>query len=89
MPPRYKPSRSAALWSSFKNKINPERIFSSKRSLPKARSIFVNTPLPDEAFDKKGKVPKQDLYATNQSITSKYTVITFVPRNLFEQVSTS
>jgi len=40
-------------------------------------------------LDKKGKVPKHNLYATNQSITSKYTIITFVPRNLFEQVSSS
>jgi hypothetical protein len=75
------------VWASFKNKVNPERMFSSKRSLPQPRSIYVNTQLPPESFDKKGRVPKENLYATNQSITSKYTVITFVPRNLFEQVS--
>lgn len=89
MPPRYKPSKTAAAFEKFKNAINPEKMFRRARSAPKARSIYVNTPLPESMFDKKGRVPKADLYATNQSITSKYTVITFVPRNLFEQVSRS
>lgn len=52
-----------------------------------ARSIMVNSPLPDgpEWRDKKGRVLRNKVYPTNQNVTSKYTIITFLPRNLFEQ----
>lgn len=36
-------------------------------------------------MDKKGKVKKEHMYHTNQVVTSKYTVLTFLPRNLLEQ----
>jgi phospholipid-translocating ATPase len=47
----------------------------------------VNQTLPTgpEWRDKKGKAMRDRIYPTNQNITSKYTVITFLPRNLFEQ----
>ena len=41
--------------------------------------------LPEDYMDHNGKVKKEHVYATNQIITSKYTVLTFVPRNLLEQ----
>lgn len=60
-------------------------IFSKTRKIGPPRTVFVNQGLPAEYFDKKGKVKKEHVYATNQVITSKYTVITFLPRNLLEQ----
>ncbi|KAI8984278.1 hypothetical protein BDF20DRAFT_911396 [Mycotypha africana] len=47
------------------------------------RRVFVNLPLPKYELNKKD-LPKQT-YASNRIRTSKYTVITFVPKNLFEQ----
>lgn len=36
-------------------------------------------------FDKKGRVLSVHKSPSNQNVTSKYTIITFLPRNLFEQ----
>ncbi|KAI8879317.1 phospholipid-translocating P-type ATPase, partial [Backusella circina FSU 941] len=47
------------------------------------RRVFVNLPVPPDALDKKGR-PKQ-CYPTNKVRTSKYTLLSFVPKNLFEQ----
>ncbi|OAD03177.1 hypothetical protein MUCCIDRAFT_143219 [Mucor lusitanicus CBS 277.49] len=47
------------------------------------RRVFVNLPLPEYELTSKGK-PKHT-YITNKIRTSKYTVISFVPKNLFEQ----
>ncbi|CAG7855112.1 Phospholipid-transporting ATPase DNF1; AltName: Full=Flippase DNF1 [Serendipita indica DSM 11827] len=52
------------------------------------RTVYVNHPLPDDFYvHKRGKrkVRKDARYATNQVVTSKYTVLTFLPRNLLEQ----
>ncbi|KAF8315252.1 phospholipid-translocating ATPase, partial [Clavulina sp. PMI_390] len=53
------------------------------------RTIYVNEPLPETAYDikKNGKktLKKENVYATNQVVTSKYTIFTFLPRNLLEQ----
>ncbi|KAF8514068.1 phospholipid-translocating ATPase [Gautieria morchelliformis] len=49
------------------------------------RSIFLNQHLPNDYFDDKGRVKKEHVYITNQVVTSKYTIITFLPRNLLEQ----
>lgn len=86
MPPRYKPSKTAAFFENLANNINPERLFRRTRSPAQPRSIYVNTALPPSTYDKKGRVPKDKQYATNQTLTSKYTIVTFLPRNLFEQV---
>ncbi|EPB84177.1 hypothetical protein HMPREF1544_09040 [Mucor circinelloides 1006PhL] len=48
-----------------------------------ARRVFVNLPLPEYELTNKGK-PK-NTYVTNKIRTSKYTIISFVPKNLFEQ----
>lgn len=60
-------------------------MFITKRKPSPARSIYVNEPLPADYIDKKGKVKKENVYHTNQVVTSKYTILTFLPRNLLEQ----
>lgn len=53
------------------------------------RTIYVQEALPLDFYNvkKNGKkiIKKEHVYTTNQVITSKYTVLTFVPRNLLEQ----
>lgn len=68
-------------------KLSPSAMFAKKPKLPMARAVLVNEPLPTgpEWRDKKGRAMRDRVYPTNQNITSKYTVITFLPRNLFEQ----
>lgn len=63
------------------------KLFQRKRVIGPPRSIYLNSPLPqtDEYFDHKGRPRKDRTYPTNQVITSKYTIITFFPRNLLEQ----
>ncbi|KAI9255787.1 hypothetical protein BDA99DRAFT_574021 [Phascolomyces articulosus] len=48
-----------------------------------ARRVFVNLPLPKYELDKHGN-PKRH-YVTNKVRTSKYTLWSFLPKNLFEQ----
>ncbi|KAF5331003.1 hypothetical protein D9619_005242 [Psilocybe cf. subviscida] len=74
-----------AAWYGRLAAFNVEDLFSRKRPPGPPRTIFVNTPLPESYFDPKGKVQRQHVYQTNQVITSKYTLITFLPRNLLEQ----
>jgi phospholipid-translocating ATPase len=66
-------------------KVNPWNWFTKKRGPGYPRTIFINEPLPDDYYDKKGRVLKNKSFCSNQNITSKYTIITFVPRNLLEQ----
>ncbi|KAI9012032.1 hypothetical protein CLU79DRAFT_771017 [Phycomyces nitens] len=47
------------------------------------RRVFVNLPLPAYELDKHGKPQRR--YKTNRIRTSKYTILSFVPKNLFEQ----
>lgn len=64
-------------------------VFHRPRPIPDPRTIYVNEPLPDDCynFSKKGKktIKKNHVYITNQVVTSKYTVFTFLPKNLLEQ----
>ncbi|KAH9484538.1 Putative phospholipid-transporting ATPase C24B11.12c [Psilocybe cubensis] len=62
-----------------------EDLFTRKRPPGPPRTVYVNQPLPQECLDPKGRVKRDHVYTTNQVITSKYTLITFIPRNLFEQ----
>lgn len=62
-----------------------EDLFSGKRIPGPPRTVFVNQSLPGSFFDVKGKVKSEHVYPSNQVITSKYSLITFLPRNLFEQ----
>jgi phospholipid-translocating ATPase len=76
----------AAFWYSLRH-FSIEDIFEARRPPGPPRSIFVNGPLPPDYYDPKKpeKVKKEHRYYPNQVITSKYTVITFIPRNLLEQ----
>ncbi|GJE96419.1 phospholipid-translocating P-type ATPase [Phanerochaete sordida] len=84
-------ARAASLYHHFTNwynkwaAFNVESLFSRKRPLAPPRSVLVHQDLPADWYDKKQRVLKDHVYATNQVITSKYTVVTFVPRNLLEQ----
>lgn len=80
-----RPFRAIARWYDKAAAFNVESIFSRKRQSVPKRTIYVNEDLPTEYLDKRGRVMKDHVYDTNQVITSKYTVITFVPRNLLEQ----
>ncbi|KAJ2353802.1 phospholipid transporting ATPase, partial [Coemansia sp. RSA 2611] len=46
------------------------------------RTVYVNVELPPSALDGHGRAPQ---YPANQIRTAKYTVLSFVPKNLFEQ----
>ena len=62
-----------------------EDLFIRKRPPGPPRTIFINEPLPKEYYDKKQRVLREHQFYSNQVITSKYTLITFLPRNLLEQ----
>ncbi|KAG8689121.1 hypothetical protein FRC08_011082, partial [Ceratobasidium sp. 394] len=83
MPPR-STNRFARAYRAVAD-FNVESLFS--RSPPPAtpRTVYVNQELPKDLFDSKGKILKRAKYSTNQVVTSKYTVLTFAPRNLLEQ----
>ncbi|KAL7423375.1 hypothetical protein Q5752_002678 [Cryptotrichosporon argae] len=66
-------------------RLNPSLLFARRRRPAVARSVYINTDIPGDFFDKKGRALKDKTFATNQVVTSKYTVLTFVPRNLLEQ----
>ncbi|GAW03664.1 phospholipid-translocating P-type ATPase [Lentinula edodes] len=65
--------------------FNVENLFVNKRKPGPPRKIFVNLDLPQDYWDNKGKAKPEHVYNTNQVITSKYTLLTFLPRNLLEQ----
>jgi phospholipid-translocating ATPase len=64
---------------------NIESLFARPPPPRTRRSVYVNQDLPKEYFDDKRRIKKEYVYFTNQVITSKYTIITFLPRNLLEQ----
>ncbi|KAG6864192.1 hypothetical protein C0991_011668 [Blastosporella zonata] len=65
--------------------FNVENLFVRKREPGPQRTIFINENLPLDYHDHKGRVKPEHVYCTNQVITSKYTILTFLPRNLLEQ----
>ncbi|KAG8217697.1 hypothetical protein J3R82DRAFT_5853 [Butyriboletus roseoflavus] len=65
--------------------FNIESLFARKRASTSPRTVFANQSLPDHFFDHKRRALKALVHPTNQVISSKYTIITFVPRNLLEQ----
>ncbi|CAH1759985.1 12143_t:CDS:2 [Entrophospora sp. SA101] len=56
---------------------------SSDLQQPQKRRIYVNIPLPTEELDQYGE-PKTS-FVGNKIRTSKYTLLTFIPKNIFEQ----
>lgn len=74
------------MWRKLKQiDLNPETAFKRKRPPPSSRRVMINIELPKEAYDKRGRVRRQWMFATNQVITAKYTVYNFVFKNLLEQ----
>lgn len=82
-PPR--PPPAFVRWYDKLAAFKVEELFSRKKLPGPQRTVFVNENLPQDYFDNKGRVKKDHVYASNQVITSKYTIITFIPRNLLEQ----
>ncbi|KAI0636462.1 phospholipid-translocating P-type ATPase [Trametes polyzona] len=74
-----------SVWYNKLVDFNVESLFAKRREPGPPRTVFVNEPLPEDYFDHKHRVKKEHVYCSNQVITSKYTVLTFVPRNLLEQ----
>ncbi|KAF8912154.1 phospholipid-translocating ATPase [Gymnopilus junonius] len=83
MAPRHQ-SRIAQWYDKFAA-FKVEDVFARKRVPGPQRTIFFNENLPEDYLDHKGRVKPEHVYSSNQVITSKYTLITFVPRNLLEQ----
>ncbi|KAK7455125.1 hypothetical protein VKT23_010996 [Stygiomarasmius scandens] len=81
---RANPNR-LAVWYARLAAFNVENLFVRKREPGPRRSVFVNQDLPEDYWDQKGRIKKEHVYTPNQVITSKYTIITFLPRNLLEQ----
>jgi phospholipid-translocating ATPase len=78
-------AKRASGWYSRLAAFNVEDLFNSKREPGPPRTVFVNQDLPQDYYDHRSRVKKEAVYTSNQVITSKYTIITFVPRNLLEQ----
>ncbi|KAI9069193.1 phospholipid-translocating P-type ATPase [Trametes sanguinea] len=78
------PSKLSVWYNKFAD-WNVESLFAKRREPGPPRTVFVNEPLPEDYYDHKHRVKKEHVYSSNQVITSKYTVLTFVPRNLLEQ----
>ncbi|KAG2138285.1 hypothetical protein DEU56DRAFT_886925 [Suillus clintonianus] len=76
---------SLAAWYDKVVNFNVESLFARHPGPGAPRTVFFNQNLPDSYFDHKGKPKKEHVYPTNQVISSKYTIITFLPRNLLEQ----
>ncbi|KAH8117016.1 phospholipid-translocating P-type ATPase [Phellopilus nigrolimitatus] len=75
----------AASWYARVASFNVESLFSKSNEPGPPRAVFVNEDLPQDYYDAKGRIKKEHVYNVNQVITSKYTFITFLPRNLLEQ----
>ncbi|EJU00708.1 phospholipid-translocating P-type ATPase [Dacryopinax primogenitus] len=90
-PPKHnKANQKPSFWSrlsSISAEHLIERLFEAKPRPSGPRTVYLNENLPQECYDSKhkGRVRHDCIYNTNQVVTSKYTVITFVPRNLLEQ----
>ncbi|KAJ6490741.1 hypothetical protein C8R47DRAFT_1123410 [Mycena vitilis] len=74
-----------ARWYDKAAAFRVESLFSRKRQPGPKRTVFANQDLPADYVDHKGKIKHEHVYTSNQVITSKYTLITFLPRNLLEQ----
>jgi len=74
-----------AAWYARVANFKLEYLFTRHPGPGAPRSIFFNQNLPDSYFDPKGRPKKEHIFPTNQVISSKYTIITFLPRNLLEQ----
>jgi len=85
MAPPSKLKLDFASWYERLVAFNLEDLFTQKRPPGPPRTLYINENLPQSYFDAKGKVKREHVYPSNQVITSKYNLITFLPRNLLEQ----
>lgn len=74
-------------WAAWRDKLRNFTLDSLfvRRGTDTPRTIYFNQTLPGSYLDHKGRPKKDHVYCTNQVITSKYNIITFLPRNLLEQ----
>ncbi|TFL07331.1 hypothetical protein BDV98DRAFT_599642 [Pterulicium gracile] len=79
------PPSGIGAWYARVADFSVESLFARKARVKPPRTVFVREPLPDHYFDKKGKPTLDRTYASNQIISSRYSLITFLPRNLLEQ----
>lgn len=79
------PFHRLGIWYDKVAAFNVETLFARKREPGPPRSIYVQQPLPPDYYDNKHRLKKEKKFVSNQVITSKYTIITFLPRNLLEQ----
>lgn len=77
--------KSIGEWPARLAAFKIEDLFSQKRPPGPPRTVYVNENIPGHYLDKKGRIKSEFIYSSNQVITSKYTIITFLPRNLLEQ----
>lgn len=70
--------RKGGFWKSIFNKQNDKKAAELRRR----RNVYLNIELPLQELDKHG-LPRE--YSRNKVRTSKYTIWTFVPKNLSEQ----
>ncbi|KAJ7724330.1 phospholipid-transporting ATPase 1 [Mycena maculata] len=59
------------------------KLGTGKREEGRRRNVYVNTPLPRGEVDSKGDPLVR--YPRNKVRSTKYTILTFIPRNLYEQ----
>ena len=85
MVPSSKSTISGVSWYTHLAAFDVVDLFTRKQLLGLPRTLYVHESLPQDYFDAKGKVRWEHVYATNQFISSKYNIITFVPQSLLEQ----
>ncbi|KIY50739.1 phospholipid-translocating P-type ATPase [Fistulina hepatica ATCC 64428] len=81
-------------WREQVASFSVERLFSRKREPGPPRTVWVNQPLPNDYYERvrsrftrvrHTRIKREHVYMNNEVITSKYNIITFLPRNLLEQ----
>lgn len=81
------PSKSRRMWEEFKFKLihyNSTYVDPYNDALTKNRTIYVNMPLPPQDLDSRTGFPKMQ-FARNKIRTTKYTPLSFVPKNIYFQ----
>lgn len=76
-------SKSATIAENGQTSLHATQVASKPVQLPPRRRVFVNLPLPDDFLDGAG-IPTTH-YLPNKIKTSKYNVVNFIPKNLWEQ----